>query len=74
MVTLVPTVIPISNDIYYFRGGTLYIYIEMSTMAFSTLSRTQNFVQDIGIFISLSWKLINTLCSLKTMGFYPVIV
>lgn len=31
-----------------------------------------NFVQDIGIFISLPWKLINNLCSLKTMGFYPV--
>lgn len=43
LVTLVLTVIPISNDINYFRGGTLCIYIEMSTMAFLPLSGTQEF-------------------------------
>lgn len=59
LMTTVITVVPISNDINFFRGRTLYSYIEMSTMAF----------RDTRIFISLSWTLINDLCSLRLWGF-----
>lgn len=61
MVTLVPTVVPISND--------TNILGEEHYTARDVHDDVLNFVQGMGIFISLLWTLTNNLCSLRTVGF-----